>query len=81
MIRTEVEVVVVAVSEKQEEANDVVDSCVFSISNPNQEVLFISAERDDIRAGDGFFPKYLRWYHPKIPPPDGSGAGPFGSFS
>ena len=79
-VRTEMEVVFLGVSDEQEDKDEVPNSCAFPISIVKNAQLH-TASGKDVRAADGFLPKYLRLYHPKRPPPVGSGAGPFGNLS
>ena len=78
--RTEMEVVFLCVSDENEAKDNMPNSCSSLISIA-RKCRMRNSSREYERAGDGFFPKYLRLYHPKRPPPVGSGAGPFGSFA
>lgn len=77
---TQVEVVVLSVSENHKTTNDVYKGCI-SVSSVISCAWGIESVVD-IRMADGFFPlMYFREYHWRGPLARGSGAAPRGSFS
>lgn len=74
------EIIILAVTDKHEETDNVRDCC--------RDIVSLNAVRADldsgtlnVRAGEGFLPKYRFWYQVRGPVAWGSGAAPRGSFS
>jgi hypothetical protein len=78
VVRTQVEVVVLSITDDNEECYRVPDSYIESVQ---YSICSCIIRHGDSRAADGFLPKYLAWYRPRSPLGLAAGAAPRGSFS
>ena len=71
------EIVVICITKSKEKADDVDNSWRWIVSG----VLLLILDGEDLRAGEGFFPKYRARYLANRPLAWTSGAEPRGNFS
>ena len=57
MVRTEMEVVILAVAQDQNEPNEMIECCHSFVSLPTAQYQLEDPIKQHLRAGDGFFPK------------------------